>query len=270
MAGFDFQVPVKPSERSFAVVLLRELQRLACVRLCDRQTVVRFNWHRPQGTHNYHRYTVSVEGDFAEVQAFAVDAISSLQHFARGFHAAQPIYIRSLLPAVVPISLLKRVSELSDEMHQLESYTSTLGANLRLNSYLFRKTGHDVVDRVLVATTNVLLQWRSNKLSGPTLVEQIHTACEVSLKAALGTSAHNVAFRTLVTEAGGRSIIDAGQIEALLALKQTRRNSKHRGQGIKSTRLSTIVQTSVGALHSLASACAKTAKPVARPSESKS
>src|SRR3972149_8604574 len=125
MAGFDFHVPVQPWERPFAVVLLRELQRLAHVRMCDRPTIVRFNWHFPKKSHHYHCYTGSVDGDFAEIQAFAFDALYSLQHFARGFHSGQPEFRQSDLPAIVPISFIKRISEISDEFHQMEAQVST-------------------------------------------------------------------------------------------------------------------------------------------------
>jgi hypothetical protein len=107
----------------------------------------------------------------------------------------------------------------------------------------------------LAATRNILFQWRSGFIAGPTLAEQIHTACEVSLKAALGTPNSEGAFAAHVSQAASRGIIDSHQRDALLELKNARRNIKHRGQGIKPGRLLKLVQVSVGALHALASAC---------------
>ena len=257
MAGFDFHVPVQLWERPFAAVLLRELQRMASMRLCDRPTVVRFNWRFPRKSHNYHRYIVSIDGDFAEVQAFAFDALYSLQHFSRGYRVGQPEFRKSYLPAIVPISFIKRISEISDGFHNLEAQVSAMhpGVKLQTNNYMFRQTGCSDVDRVLAATRNILLQWRSGFIAGPTLAEQMHTACEVSLKAALGTPSSVDAFAVHVVEASRRGIIDSNQKEALIELKNARRNIKHQGQGINPERLLKLVQGSVGALHALASAC---------------
>lgn len=252
MAGFDFQVPVEPKERDFAAALLRYLQRLSFQRLCDRPTVVRFAWQRPSRDSNFHHYLVNVDGDFAEIQAFSVDALIAMLHFSSGYIAANSKYRNSMLPMVAPIAFFKRTHEFALDLHDFQSKVYEIGAFVTPNTYTFRQTGTQTVDHVLSDTSGMLLLWRSGHASPPMLVEQLHTAAEVALKRAIGAPNRDVTFANLVSTAEERQIISTKQATALHRLKNQRRDAKHRAQGVGARGLNETVQLVVSALHNIA------------------
>lgn len=255
MAGFDFRVPVPPQDREYARVLLRYLQRLARYRPCDRPTTLRFEWCPPSQEHNYNNYRVTVDGDFAEIQALCADSIRAIYHFSQGYVAAQPKYKKSWLPEVVPLAFLKGIHEFHEGFNEIRDALGKMGVALSPNSYHFKRTGTAIVDKILGATSAALLQWRNGSAPTTVLAEQLHTACEVLSKASLSAPNRGVSFGELVAEVARRGFISSDQEGALNRLKDLRRDAKHRGQGIGEEPFASLLPNIVGAIHSLSYWC---------------
>ena len=251
MAGFDFIVPIRPDEREFARAALRHLQLAARNRPCDRPTIVRYLWSKPTSSIRYHHYYVSVDGDFAEIQAFSAAAVNDCYHFGRGFIAARPEMRRAKAAKAVAYSLLKRVFEFKDEMEELVTRLGEIGPFISPNSYLFAKTSRDGVDRAIGGASVSLINWRNGREPPGTLAEQLHTAAEVSLKELLGADNRGHSFAMLVTKAHESGALNTNQAAALHRLKELRRDSKHRGQSVPQSALASIVSQCVSSLHSI-------------------
>jgi hypothetical protein len=251
MAGFDFPIPVRPDERDLARAVLRHLQRAARYRPCDRPTLLRYLWSKPTAETPYHHYYVAIDGDFAEIQAFAAAAVNDCYHFGEGFIAAKPQFRRSKAAKVVAFALLKRIMEFQNEMQELVGRLGEIGAALSPNSYLFAKSGCAAVDRSCGAASVSLINWRNGREPAATLAEQLHTAAEVSLKEVISAPNRGVPFAKLVSSAREHGVLNEHQAAALHKLKDLRRDSKHRGQGVSERLLADIVSLCVSSLHNI-------------------
>lgn len=252
MAGIDFTVPVIPYERSFAKALLRYLQTLASSRQCVRPTVLKYKWKMPDKKHAIHRYKVTVDGDFAEIQSLSIYALEALQHYANGYINKDRNFRRSLLREVVAIALLKAVIELNDQICELvASFASTKGIPLAANSYIFKSKGSQEEDKILSDLTATLIQWRNKKSSPSVVAEQLHTVLEFLLKRTLLKSNKGSTFRSLAEEAEKMNLISQEELKSIIFLKDIRRDSKHRGIPVSQKQLLKIIVQSVGVCHRL-------------------
>ena len=261
MADLVFDLPTIPDERAFAHSLLRYAQVLAKHRQCSRPTELHFKWHaRIPGRRGAH-YEVVIDGDFAELQAFTADLSLAIHHYARGICAITPKWRRSLIPDVFRAALFRAVVERSEEFTALTRTAIGAGALVQVNSYVFSLTGKYEVDRSLGALSQALIQWRNNRLVPSVLLEQVHTALEITLKRILSASNRDTAFGQLVSSAAQAGLVSPEELATLLKVKDIRRDSKHRGQQLSDARLQTVLATTIGVLHRLAVGLTESREP---------
>lgn len=254
MASFDFRVPVPPIERRLARVLLTYAQRLAKGRRCERRTEFYFRWAEPTRTVPYRNYHVTVAGDFAELQAFAYDTFTALDHFGEGVMALQRgRRAATQIHRVIPIAFVKAVYEFNENFVDLARQLHGAGIPIIPNTYIFGRVEDGNVNWLLSALTLALTAWRSNRSSPEPVAEQLHTTAEGLMRKVFSERGSGKTFKQMLGVALSQAIITPDEQLSLERLNELRRNAKHRRQRVSPDKLEAELGNAVSACHKLVS-----------------
>jgi hypothetical protein len=266
MAGFDFSIPLRRGQRPVARQLLRHAQHLARDRRCNRPTVLRFRFKTASAGRGCGSYEAYVDGDFAEIQAFAADLPEALDQYARGYSAARRTKSRDVAWNISS-ALATATAALASEFAQLTRMVAELNAPVVVNSYIFARTNVPTIDTVLRRFTETLLHARNDRLDAAIVAEHAHTAVEAVLNRVARAGASDSAFDELIVAAEEARLITDQEARSLRSLKTMRRNAKHRGQGVRATTLKSVLGSVVGVIHRLVARIDDASPPlVAAPS----
>lgn len=216
MAGFDFDITLRRSQRDATSAILRHLQAIAC----DCSIEMRYKWQNG-------RYYVTIDGKLPLMQALALRIETELPAHAKGLQKRYGSSVTRLSDRTVNgyMAGLYRITGGVAEVADLISGTPS--------SYVFDIGKSTHLTGATKAFTNSLVLYYNGLLPLENAVETAHTAVELLLKNALGTrAAKGKSFKGLVELAQDRGILSSEHATSLIKLKDHRKRAKHRGQRI--------------------------------------
>lgn len=238
MAGTDLTFRVSEDEELLARTLLRNAQRTA------RTFGVRLSYRREPG-----QFYVALNGRAELIEAMREEVTTETLAVARSSSALTPARRRTAVATRMLAALDERVDDLMTSLHELAGLMHREGWAATPNSIVFDPAGKTHLKQTLTVLTRVLAQHIAGRVAVRTVVEEVHTGLEHVMRAYLGRRAAGMSYAEMVDALAADGIASAEQAEAIKALKDARRDAKHRAQGVRASDLSPGISAAVSVIH---------------------
>ena len=249
MAGFDFDVPYKEPELALMRALLMKLQRFCRSKGLEMH-------YRCEVTPD--RFYVTVDGPLPAMQASVPILARVMPAFAEG--ANDPPDRRRRMRCAVRLmrAYWKGVLHISETISQFSNYISNMGAfpAATSNSFFFDPTINDeaMADR-LWSLSMTLIAYENGEIQAPQILEEIHTALEWVMQAAIGRTTRNLTYAQMAESLRDGGKISVDLCEAIIGMKDLRRGAKHRSERVGHDDFNVYLQPCLDAIHQLMRAC---------------
>jgi hypothetical protein len=240
MAGFDFWVHTPTRRRVLTRNLLFFIQRLGAERGC----FIRFRWETTN------RYYVTADGKLPDLQSLGQIMLDNLVSFAEGHSGPPGPSERARLAERVGMAYLERLIEFSEDLQGLVDSFGKERIHAVPNSFIFDVGNATHLKGKIRNLTHSLLSYREGRMAPDQIGEDCHTVIELLLKAAVPCDGP-MTFAGLVERAHEANYFNDKARNALIRLKDLRRESKHRGQSITPDEMDGLILDVVPTIHSL-------------------
>jgi hypothetical protein len=244
MAGFDFDVPYKKPELALMRALLMKLQRF-----CRSKGLEMHYRHEVTPDHFY----VTVNGPLHIMQASLPALARIMSAFAEG--AVDPPDRRRRMRCAGRLirAYWKGVLHISETINRFSNYVSNRGFPAATpNSFFFDTANYDeaIADR-LWSLSVTLIAYENGEIQAPQMLEEIHTALEWVMQAAIGRAARNLTYAQMAEWLRDGDKISADMCGGIIGMKDLRRGAKHRGERVGHDDLNVHLQPCLEAIHQL-------------------
>ena len=238
MAGFDLSVSVTAKQRTLMAAILRYAQQLARNHDCR----IKYRWTGK-------KFYITCDGSLPLLQAITHEFAQRIPPFIQGLKSRSRDEMQMRLLARFLIAYEASLSEFGGH---LEDLSARLGATPNSLQFDFGTIAH--LQNRANSFQEAFTAHYYGHISTPVIVEEGHTLAQLAMKKVLGKEAKRLSFSGMAERCFVERLISQTEKDDLVALNALRRNSKHRGQGIKPERFNSLIESLVSSLHKLARA----------------
>lgn len=237
MAGFDFDEKYAEDAEQLLRALLGKMQRVC------REYGLTLHFRRDSRSASYY---VDVDGPLPMMQASAVTLAMTLPAFAEGSAFPQDRRRRLRVADHLARHYWRRVLRMGAMVHEL---TGKFGGVP--NSFLFDTEGQsDALADRMWSLSSTLIAYENGMVGPPQIVEELHTSLEWLFRGAIGASrSKNMSYAAMVGHLRDAGVFDTPMAQNLLAMKDVRRDAKHRGRPAGRDAVNAVLGASVEACH---------------------
>lgn len=212
MAGYDFTVEVRDATED---ALLRQMLR--GLQLRCRQRWVEVKYRRTADG-----YYVTVDGPLMNIQASRAPMAISLAAIADATEVPLPRPQRLRVGHRILQGYIRGAADVSASVHDAARQLEAMPASL-----LFDPVGEQPIQYRLDGLTDMMEAWLNGQATTEQALEELHAIAELTMGFVLGAEWDDRSFAAQAAEMVATKRLSAAQHDALIALKNRRRDVRH-------------------------------------------